>query len=308
MLLDEKQSRLANDLVVSPYFKDLAERILQYLKAGFPVHFTGPSGVGKTSYALYIARQLKRPIALIHGNHEMVNDDLLGATIGFSHKKTIDNYIHSVYMKEEEIKELRVDGLLIEAVKKGHTVIYDEFTRSRPEMNNLFLSVLEEKILPLYGKKEKASYVPVHPEFSMIFTSNPTEYTGVFQTQDALLDRLITIHLDYYALEEEAIIVSEKTGISLEEAEFVVRLVTAVRKKSESEQKHGPSLRASLMIATVAKQNLIPFDPLNQAFQLLCMDILAYPVSQHLTPNEKQKAKLIIQMAIKHASKGASTS
>ncbi|WP_165822554.1 gas vesicle protein GvpN [Paenibacillus montanisoli] len=299
----ENQFHLANDLVVPPYFGALAARALQYLQAGFPVHLTGPSGVGKSTYALYIASQLNRRVTLIHGNHEMANDDLLGAAIGFSHKKTVDNYIRTVYKKEEEIKKLRVDGPLIEAVKNGHTVIYDEFTRSRPEMNNLFLSILEEKVLPLYGRTEKVSYVPVHPGFSMIFTSNPAEYAGVFQTQDALLDRLITIHLDRYSLEEEALIVSEKAEISQEDAGFVVGLVAAVR-ESAGNGNYGPGLRAAIMIATIAKRNQIPFHSDDEAFQSLCKDILTYPVSRNLSLSGKHEAQRIIQEAMLRVTNG----
>ncbi|WP_308634032.1 gas vesicle protein GvpN [Paenibacillus silvisoli] len=302
--MGENQFQLANDLVISPYFEAVAARALQYLKAGYPVHFTGPAGVGKTSYALYIARQLNRPITLIHGNHEMVNDDLLGAAVGYSHRKTVDNYIRTVYKKEEEVRVLRQNGLLLEAVRKGYTLIYDEFTRSRPEMNNLFLSILEEKVLPVYGRTEKVSYMPVHPDFSMLFTSNPTEYEGVYQTQDALLDRLITIPIDYCSVEEDAMIVSGKTGISPEDAAVVVRLVSAVREASKSGGKYGPGLRASIMIATIANLHHIPLRLYDEAFKCLCIDILTYPVSRKLNENETLNAKRIVEDAIRHASDG----
>ena len=43
------------DFVETKYVKDLTERALGYIKAGFPVHFRGASGTGKTTLALHLA-------------------------------------------------------------------------------------------------------------------------------------------------------------------------------------------------------------------------------------------------------------
>ncbi len=81
---------------------------------------------------------------------------------------------------------------MLEAVKNGYTLIYDEFTRSKPATNNIFLSILEEGAAAVWSKMTDP-FVRVHPDFRVIFTSNPAEYAGVYDTQDALLDRLITM-------------------------------------------------------------------------------------------------------------------
>lgn len=184
--------------------KQLLFRSLRYLKAGYPVHFTGPAGAGKTSLALALAKKRKNPIMLMHGNHELNNRDLIGDFTGYKHKKTVDNYVRTVYKKDENVTELWQDGRLLEAAKNGYTLIYDEFTRSKPTTNNIFLSILEEGIIPLYGSKQTEPFIRVHPQFSLIFTSNPMEYAGVYETQDALLDRLITIPLEHNSSDKEA--------------------------------------------------------------------------------------------------------
>ena len=73
--------------VKSPFFEEIIERTLAYLQAGYPVHFVGPSGVGKTSLALYIASQLNKPVSIIRGHHELSNKDLLGITMESRRKK-----------------------------------------------------------------------------------------------------------------------------------------------------------------------------------------------------------------------------
>lgn len=279
--------------IQTPFFQEIIKRSIIYLSAGLPIHFVGPTGVGKTSLAIYIAKQLKRPITVLHGNHELSNRDLIGDYIGISKKEVIDNYIHSVYKREQEVKPLWTNGQLTEAVKNGHTLVFDEFTRSHPETNNLFLSVLEEGVLPLYGKHGETP-IAVHPQFSVIFTSNPEEYAGVFKTQDALLDRLITIDLDYCDSDTEIQIICQKTGLTLRDAQIITKLVSHFRNYCVAEKRQGPSLRASLMIANIATTSGIPVDVHNKEFQTLCLDVLWLPVFRCQSKMDKQKTKQFI--------------
>ena len=278
------------EFVTTPFFEDIITRTLHYLQAGFPVHFVGPTGVGKTSLALFIAKQLKKKVTIIRGHHELSNKELLGHYSGVRKKEIIDNYIHTVFKKEQEIKPVWVQGQLIEAVKNGHVVIYDEFSRSLPETNNIFLSLLEEKVLPLYGNG-KDSFIKCHPDFSIIFTSNPDEYAGTFHTQDALVDRLITIHLDSCDRATEIEILKQKTGLNQHDAEEVVRLVTNLRSYGNG---FSPSLRASLMIAAVANKSKIEIIPINVSYQALCMDVLIRPMTQILPKQPQVKIRELI--------------
>ncbi len=271
--------------VKTKMIEDIIRKTKLYMKAGYPVHFVGPSGVGKTSLALHIASQMNRPVTIIRGHHELSNKDLLGFQNGITKKETIDNYIHSVYKHEQVIKPNWVEGQLIQAVKYGHVVIYDEFSRSLPETNNIFLALLEEKVLPLYGK-EKDSFIPCHPDFSIIFTSNPDEYAGTFHAPDALFDRLITISLDTCNTDDEIKILHKKTGIKQDEAEEVVRLVSKLRSHGKG---FCPSLRVSLMIATIAQKADIPIKATNIQYQALCQDVLMRPVKQ-IFPQLNRKA------------------
>jgi gas vesicle protein GvpN len=120
----------------------------------------------------------------------------------------------------------------------------------------------------------------------MIFTSNPDEYAGTFHTQDALLDRLITISLDYCDTETEVEIIQKKTKVSIQDAKEIVRLVSSLRLAGKA---FIPSLRASLMISTIAKEANIPINNQNRQYQTLCLDVLTRPVKQ-LFPNLNYEA------------------
>ncbi|OCA82272.1 gas vesicle protein GvpN [Bacillus sp. FJAT-27225] len=295
-VLKNKTKKQKQSIVWDHVTEDLLARSSRYLKAGYPVHFTGPSGTGKTSLALELAKTRKRPVMLIHGHHELNTKDLIGDFTGYTSKKVVDNYIRSVYKRDESITETWRDGRLLEAVKNGYTLIYDEFTRSKPTTNNIFLSILEEGILPLYGTKLTEPFIRVHPDFTVIFTSNPAEYAGVYVTQDALLDRLVTIHIDHKDSEREAHILSGKVDISKSEAAAITNLVAELRKQCKEES--GPSLRASLMIATIAKNEGIQIDGKDLEFQKLCIDILGQQISRSIdADNPIKTAKGMIKKA-----------
>ena len=81
---------------------------------------------------------------------------------------------------EEDMTKRWVDNRLTVACKHGFTLLYDEFTRSAPEANNVLLSILSEKCWTLGGKRRRTiishgSTLILQP----IFTSNPEEYAGI---------------------------------------------------------------------------------------------------------------------------------
>lgn len=294
-LKQSKQNTSQNkNIYDQPFYKSLIRRSLNYLSAGYPVHYTGPSGIGKTTLAIHVAKQRNRPVTLLTGNKDLTNDDLIGAYKGYNRKKLNDNFVKTVRKIEENVTEDWVSGHLYEAVKNGHTLIYDEFTRSSPDTNNLFLSVLEEKILPLYGSKSKQSHIRVHPDFRVLFTSNPAEYVGVYDTQDALMDRMISIPLNQMTQEAEVAVVMERTGIQQEKAEAIVHFIREVN-GMVNEDEVALSLRASIMIADIAKQTGISIDGNNEEFQNLCLDLTYFSLIASEKDDKKVKEKILEQ-------------
>ncbi|WLV24546.1 gas vesicle protein GvpN [Aciduricibacillus chroicocephali] len=294
-ILKQGLKKAADSVSQDEEMEDLLERSLEYMKAGYPIHFTGPSGVGKTSLAIALAKRRKKPVMLIHGNHEMGNKDLIGDFTGYTSKKLVDNYVRSVYKREENVTQNWRDGRLLEAVKHGYTLVYDEFTRSRAETNNIFLSILEEGILPLYETKQTEPFVRVHPEFAVIFTSNPEEYAGVYKTQDALLDRLVTIFIGHRNVEREASIINEKVpALAEEDANAIAELTATLRQQCKGS--NGPSIRSGLMIAKLAARQDIAIDGEDERFKQLCLDVLTDPMSRCIEADEPlQAARQLIE-------------
>lgn len=234
------------DFVETEQVRQITERALAYLASGFPIHFRGVSGTGKTTIAMHVASKIGRPVVMIHGDEEFSSSDLIGGEYGYRVRKVVDNFIHSVLKTEEDMQKRWVDNRLTTACKYGLTLIYDEFTRSRPEANNTLLSVLQEKMLDLPTARGGESYLRVDPNFNAIFTSNPEEYAGVYRTQDALRDRMITMDLYHYDRETEIEIVQKKAGLSLEEATKIVDVVRDLRESGKCE--YVPTVRGPMMI------------------------------------------------------------
>ena len=281
--------------VETDYVKGMVERAHAYTKAGFPVHFRGPSGTGKTTLALHLAHKIGRPVILIHGDAEFTTADLIGGEHGHRFQKVVDNFIHTVHKYEENMVKRWVDNRLTIACKHGFTLVYDEFSRSRPEANNVLLSILQEKIMDMPAGRGKDPYLKVHPDFTAIFTSNPEEYAGVNRTQDALRDRMITMDVDHFDYETEIRIARSKSGLSRKDTERVVKIVRGLRESEKSE--FEPTVRASIMIARTLKQLALKPDRNKTLFEEICQDILSSATSRvGSKTNQKRVRKMVADL------------
>lgn len=266
------QARSRN-FVSTPAVERVARRALRYLQSGFSVHLRGPAGTGKTTLAMHLADLLTRPIMLVFGDDEFKTSDLIGNQLGYTRKKVVDNFIHSVVKVEDELRQNWVDSRLTMACREGFTLVYDEFNRSRPEVNNVLLAALEEKLLVLPPSSNRTEYIRVNPHFRAIFTSNPEEYCGVHSTQDALLDRLVTINLpEPDELTQQEILV-QKASIDRPSALLIVRLVRAFRQRTTNTDKSS-GLRSCLMVAKVCQDHNIVARPHDPDFRDVCSDVL----------------------------------
>ncbi len=267
-----------SDFVETESVRQLTDRARMYINAGFPVHFRGPSGTGKTTMAMHLAHLIGRPVVLMHGDAEFNTSDLVGGENGYRFNRVEDNYIHSVRKYEENMNKQWVDNRLTLACRHGYTLLYDEFSRSKPEANNVLLSVLQEKILDIPAGHGETQYLKVHPEFRAIFTSNPEEYAGVNRTQDALRDRMVTLDVDHFDYQTELDIALTKSTLAMEDVEKVVRVVRGLRESAKTE--FQPTIRATIMIAKTLGEIGGRLEESRASFSMICSDILASATSR----------------------------
>ena len=240
------------NFVETPAVMDVEERLLLWIDAGHPVHLIGPTGCGKTALAMHVASKLERPVVWINGDELMTTTELIGGYSRVERQTLGDKFVHNVYKTAETMKATWVDNPLTLACKYGYTLVYNEFSRTKPAANNVLLGVLEEGILELPTRFSEERYVNVHPDFNAIFTSNPIEYAGVYRPQDALLDRLIGLYMDFYDFETEVEIVTAHANVPRRIAERVVKVVRGLREMENVGANNGiekPGTRACIMIA-----------------------------------------------------------
>ena len=286
------------DFVETKFVKDLTERAMGYVKAGFPVHFRGASGTGKTTLAFHVASKLEHPVVLIHGDEEFTTSDLVGGEYGYRLRKVVDRFVSRVLKVEEDMVKRWVDNRLTIACKYGFTLIYDEFTRSRPEANNILLSILQERMMDLPVRRGgDETYLKVDPNFTGLFTSNPEEYAGVHRSQDALRDRMITMDLDHFDEETEAAITQAKSRLPRKETEKIVKVVRALRESGACE--FSPTVRGAIMIArslTVLNGHVKGSSAI---FQQVCQDILASETSRVGSKSNQAKVRDLVKKFVK---------
>ena len=231
--------------------KAIKGRVKNWLSLNYPVHIIGPTGCGKTTLALQVAKELGRPVVWINGDESVTTTDLIGGYSQVEVSSIRDKYIHNVFKDKDVLKAEWIDNPLTLACKYGYTLVYNEFSRSRAAANNVLLSIFAEGILELPTQFGEQRYVKVHPDFRVILTSNSIEYAGIHRPQDALLDRLVGIYMDYYDRETEAKIIAKHSKIDEKHAFSIADMLGLLRQKLPEESCLGT--RAGIMVANSLK-------------------------------------------------------
>jgi len=250
---------------------------------------------------MHVASKLGRPVVLIHGDEQLSTRHLVGDEIGYRNRRVVDRFVTHVYKMEEDFVKHWVDNRLTVACRYGFTLVYDEYTRSRPEANNVLLSILQERLLALPAAQGASeTYLKVHPKFSAIFTSNPEEYAGVHRSQDALRDRMVTMDLDHFDFDTEVAVVLAKSKLPKSQVERIVRIVRELRESGKCE--FPPTVRGCVMIAkTLAARNLSPAKS-NGTFLAICQDILGSETSRVGSRTKQAQVRDIIKKLVEKSS------
>jgi cobaltochelatase CobS len=174
--------------------KRLLETIAHGIQQNVPVLLIGETGVGKTSAIRYIASKCNVPLRRLNLN---------GST-------TVDEFVGKVMLDKDGT--YWVDGILIDAMRRGHWLVVDEINAALPEILFVLQSLLDDDRYVVLAESD-GEVVRPHANFRLFATMNPSDggYTGTKELNKALLSRFsIVLNVEWPTAAEEKKIVDKR--------------------------------------------------------------------------------------------------
>ena len=267
------------DIFTEIYGQEEAKKqILSALIMGRHVVLVGPPGIGKTTLAKNIARNLpeievndcnyhcdpKKPFCPECRNSKPKTKKLKGEERFVRMQGSPDLTVEDMLGDIDPIKAMKLGPLSIESFTPGKifkanngVLFFDELNRAPEKLQNALLQVLEEGYVTL------GSYdVPIPANFIFLATMNPEDFAATEKLSEVLLDRFDFVFIKYpETLEIEKRIVKNK-GESLKEIKFQENILEIsldfVRDLRENQNlERVPSVRASLGLYERAQANAL---------------------------------------------------
>lgn len=181
-----------------------------------PVLLIGPRAIGKSTLADTVAHILMLPVTLIGGNADITADWLLGAP-------TIN------YDEDGRQRITHQAGLLLQAVRDGELVVFEEINMVLSEITSLLHPLLDwHRILPVPG----VGQVKPHPSFRMLACINPG-YAGTRKVNEALKSRFRSVKVPYPSETTVEEIIIRETGVKKEIAKDFSEIYGMIVKRVE---------------------------------------------------------------------------
>jgi midasin len=262
--------------IITPFVRHNLDNLIRAVSTRkLPILIQGPTSSGKTSMIQYLANKSGNKFVRIN-NHEHTDlQEYLGTYISGS-----DGKLHFQ------------EGILVEALRKGHWIVLDELNLAPSdvlEALNRLLDDNRELLIP-----ETQEVVTPHPDFMLFATQNPAGlYGGRKHLSRAFRNRFLELHFDDIPVDELCDILHERTRIPRSWAERIVNTykeLSSLRQENRMfEQKSFATLRD--LFRWALRKTDSPDLPIEQLARNGFM-LLAERVRK---PEEREKVKSIIE-------------
>lgn len=193
--------------IMTPFVEKNMMNLVRASSGGrFPVLIQGPTSAGKTSMINYLAKITGHKFVRIN-NHEHTD---------------LQEYL-GTYVSDDSGKLIFKEGILVEALRKGHWIVLDELNLAPTdvlEALNRLLDDNRELLIP-----ETQEVVRPHPDFMLFATQNPPGlYGGRKVLSKAFRNRFLELHFDDIPQDELEIILRERCKIAPTYAKKIVEV------------------------------------------------------------------------------------
>lgn len=193
--------------IITPFVEKNMLNLVRASSGGrFPVLIQGPTSAGKTSMINYLAKITGHEFVRIN-NHEHTD---------------LQEYL-GTYISDDTGKLVFKEGILVEALRKGHWIVLDELNLAPTdvlEALNRLLDDNRELFIP-----ETQEVVTPHPDFMLFATQNPPGlYGGRKVLSKAFRNRFLELHFDDIPQDELEIILRERCQIAPTYAKKIVEV------------------------------------------------------------------------------------
>jgi len=224
--------------------EDLIRKVALSIKMQIPVLLVGETGTGKTSLVRHLASKTNNGFRRVNHNGGTTVDDVQG--------KILVNTKEGTYW---------VDGVLIDAMRKGHWYLADEINASSPEINFLYHSLLDDDGYVVLVENGGEIVIP-HEDFRFFGGMNPTySYAGTKEMNKALLSRFAVFNVEYPDPSSEAKILKDRTGVMDKAAKRMVAFAVEVREMHRKDKVDFALSTRDLLIWAKFVQEMRKFIP-----------------------------------------------
>lgn len=203
--------------IITPFVeKNLLNLVRATASRKFPVLVQGPTSAGKTSMINYLAGITGHKFVRIN-NHEHTD---------------LQEYL-GTYISDSSGKMVFKEGVLVEALRKGHWIVLDELNLAPTdvlEALNRLLDDNRELFIP-----ETQEVVHPHPDFMLFATQNPPGlYGGRKVLSRAFRNRFLELHFDDIPQDELEVILRERCKIAPSYAKKIVEVYKQLSVRRQS--------------------------------------------------------------------------
>lgn len=242
----------------------------------FPVLIQGPTSSGKTSMINYLASITGHKFVRIN-NHEHTD---------------LQEYL-GTYISDTSGKLVFKEGVLVEALRKGHWIVLDELNLAPTdvlEALNRLLDDNRELFIP-----ETQEFVHPHPDFMLFATQNPPGlYGGRKILSRAFRNRFLELHFDDIPQDELETILRERCQIAPSYGKKIVEVYKelSVQRQATRFMEQGQSFATLRDLFRWAQREAVGYEELAANGYML----LAERVRRE---DEKQVVKQVIEKVMK---------